>query len=271
MTVPASYPMTLNAVRTGCNQTSNRDPVVDYDQQTVERTARALKDRRAAARSCGPTVGRRTLKYHQTPRRAARTSTDGRAGAAHGAAAARRAGAGRAEDPHRAAARVRRPRRGRGVPGPAWPPGPSRWCASSAAAGQQDRRWVHLLGPVAGGRRRRRPRAVDRDAVLAAGRRGARRPGAWRRTTRWPRPTPTTLVDELRRRCRSSAGCSTGWPTHGRRRPGGRGRLGPGPRHGVPGRGWRRRHRDRPLARRWSRRPGAASRTAATRSATCAG
>jgi len=44
-TVPASYPLTANALRAACNQTSNREPVVDFDQQTVERTARALKER----------------------------------------------------------------------------------------------------------------------------------------------------------------------------------------------------------------------------------
>ncbi len=35
-TVPRSYPLTLNALRTACNQTSNRRPVVDYDDRTVE-------------------------------------------------------------------------------------------------------------------------------------------------------------------------------------------------------------------------------------------
>ena len=43
-TVPGSYPLTANALRTACNQTNNREPVVDLDQETVERTARALKD-----------------------------------------------------------------------------------------------------------------------------------------------------------------------------------------------------------------------------------
>ena len=43
-TVPTSYPLSANALRTACNQTSSRDPVVDYDQQTVEQTARSLKE-----------------------------------------------------------------------------------------------------------------------------------------------------------------------------------------------------------------------------------
>jgi len=63
-TVPASYPLTANALRTACNQTSNREPVVDFDQQTVERTAKALKDR-GLLRIVWSDTGRRTLKYHQ--------------------------------------------------------------------------------------------------------------------------------------------------------------------------------------------------------------
>ena len=63
-TVPATYPLTANALRTACNQTSNRDPVVDYDERTVERTARALKDR-GLLRIVWSDTGRRVLKYHQ--------------------------------------------------------------------------------------------------------------------------------------------------------------------------------------------------------------
>ena len=64
VTVPATYPMTLAAVRTGCNQTSSRDPVVDYDEQLVESTLRGLKDRQLV-RIVWSDTGRRTLKYHQ--------------------------------------------------------------------------------------------------------------------------------------------------------------------------------------------------------------
>src|SRR5688500_12928399 len=63
-TVPASYPLTANALRTACNQTSNRDPVVDLDQPTVERSARSLKER-GLLRIVWSDTGRRTLKYHQ--------------------------------------------------------------------------------------------------------------------------------------------------------------------------------------------------------------
>jgi len=64
VTVPTTYPMTLAAVRTGCNQSSSREPVVDYDEPTVERTLRRLKDRQLV-RIVWADSGRRTLKYHQ--------------------------------------------------------------------------------------------------------------------------------------------------------------------------------------------------------------
>src|SRR3954451_7194470 len=56
--------MTLGAVRTGCNQTSSRYPVVDYDEPAVEATLRRLKDRQLV-RLVWADSGRRTLKYHQ--------------------------------------------------------------------------------------------------------------------------------------------------------------------------------------------------------------
>jgi len=65
VTVPASYPLSLNSLRTACNQSSSRDPVTDYDEQTVEQAARRLKDR-GLVRIVWSDTGRRTLKYHQT-------------------------------------------------------------------------------------------------------------------------------------------------------------------------------------------------------------
>jgi uncharacterized protein YceH (UPF0502 family)/2-polyprenyl-3-methyl-5-hydroxy-6-metoxy-1,4-benzoquinol methylase len=64
-TVPATYPLTLNALRTACNQTSSRDPVMDLDERTLETSARALRDR-GLIRIVWADTGRRTLKYHQT-------------------------------------------------------------------------------------------------------------------------------------------------------------------------------------------------------------
>src|ERR1700744_2227705 len=34
-TTPNVYPLSLNALRNACNQSTNRDPVVDYDEATV--------------------------------------------------------------------------------------------------------------------------------------------------------------------------------------------------------------------------------------------
>jgi uncharacterized protein len=64
VTVPAGYPLTVNALRTACNQSSSRDPVVDYDDQMIESTARALKGR-GLVRVVWDGRGQRTLKFHQ--------------------------------------------------------------------------------------------------------------------------------------------------------------------------------------------------------------
>jgi uncharacterized protein len=44
-TTPDAYPLSLNALRLACNQATNRDPVVDYDEATVVEALRrtALK------------------------------------------------------------------------------------------------------------------------------------------------------------------------------------------------------------------------------------
>ena len=44
-TTPDGYPLTVVALLAACNQRSNRDPVVDYDEETVERTLRSLHER----------------------------------------------------------------------------------------------------------------------------------------------------------------------------------------------------------------------------------
>jgi uncharacterized protein YceH (UPF0502 family) len=63
-TVPASYPLSLNHLRTACNQTSSRDPVSDYDAETLEHALRDLKHR-DLVRVVWAGKGSRTLKYHQ--------------------------------------------------------------------------------------------------------------------------------------------------------------------------------------------------------------
>jgi len=63
-TVPASYPLSLNALRLACNQSNSRDPIVDYDERTISDTARSLKDRHLL-RLVWAGAGSRTVKYHQ--------------------------------------------------------------------------------------------------------------------------------------------------------------------------------------------------------------
>ncbi|MFG1812837.1 DUF480 domain-containing protein [Kribbella sp. NPDC049174] len=166
-TVPASYPLTANALRTACNQTSNREPVVDYDQGTVERIARSLKDRELV-RTVWAGAGQRTLKYHQT--------LDERLGL---------------EADERALLTVLL-LRGAQAPGelrtrtdrlhPFGDRTAVEECLRRMAErpeplvrelerrpGQQDHRWIHLLGPLPEQAAPVATEAVDRDAVLAAG------------------------------------------------------------------------------------------------------
>jgi uncharacterized protein YceH (UPF0502 family)/SAM-dependent methyltransferase len=173
-TVPASYPMTLNALQTACNQTSSRDPVVDYDQDLLQATLKSLKDR-GLVRVVWADRGPRTLKYHQTLDERLSLQPDERAlitvlllrgaqapgelrtrterlhafadrGEVEGVL--RRMGAQTSERPTPLVRELeRRP-------------------------GQQDRRWVHLLGPVAADAAATIPSptpAVDRESVLAEG------------------------------------------------------------------------------------------------------
>ena len=169
VTVPASYPLTLNALRTACNQSSSREPITDLDEQVVESTARGLKDR-GLVRIVWSESGRRTLKYHQTLAERLGLAPDERAlltvlllrGAqAPGALRARTERLHPFADkeaveaclvrmsetyPPLVAQQPRRPR-------------------------EQDHRWVHLLGPVddATPAAHATPAADDRDGVLADG------------------------------------------------------------------------------------------------------
>lgn len=65
ITVPGSYPLSLNALRTACNQSSSREPVMELEEGEVEQSARELKNRELL-RIVWSDSGRRTLKYHQT-------------------------------------------------------------------------------------------------------------------------------------------------------------------------------------------------------------
>ncbi|HLF40051.1 MAG TPA: YceH family protein [Acidimicrobiia bacterium] len=48
MTTPDYYPMTQNAVMAACNQLSNRNPVVSYDDNTVRLTLNSLRGKQVA-------------------------------------------------------------------------------------------------------------------------------------------------------------------------------------------------------------------------------
>lgn len=53
ITTPDYYPLTLNALTNACNQLSNRDPVVAYDENTVLRAVDGLRDKRLATHYAG--------------------------------------------------------------------------------------------------------------------------------------------------------------------------------------------------------------------------
>jgi uncharacterized protein len=60
-TTPDAYPLTLNSLRLACNQSTNRDPVVDYDEATIREALGELGRRRWARSGSGH--GGRSLKY----------------------------------------------------------------------------------------------------------------------------------------------------------------------------------------------------------------
>jgi uncharacterized protein YceH (UPF0502 family) len=64
LTTPQQYPLTLNALVLACNQTSNRAPVVDYDESVVEAALSQLKDQRLV-RFVLPSHGRSVVRYRQ--------------------------------------------------------------------------------------------------------------------------------------------------------------------------------------------------------------
>jgi uncharacterized protein YceH (UPF0502 family) len=61
ITTPDQYPLSLNALVNACNQKSNRDPVLNLDEQTVQSTLDALKKRFLVSEASG--YGSRVTKY----------------------------------------------------------------------------------------------------------------------------------------------------------------------------------------------------------------
>lgn len=60
-TTPDQYPLSLNALRLACNQSTNRDPVVDYDEHTIREALERLSRRRWVRLASG--AGSRATKY----------------------------------------------------------------------------------------------------------------------------------------------------------------------------------------------------------------
>ncbi len=58
---PEYYPMSLNALVNACNQKSNRDPVVHYDEETVEQALETLREKGLVLMISG--AGSRVQKY----------------------------------------------------------------------------------------------------------------------------------------------------------------------------------------------------------------
>jgi uncharacterized protein YceH (UPF0502 family) len=66
LTTPEYYPMTMNALVAACNQKSNRDPVVSYDESTVTAALDSLRDKNLVYTFHGSTS--RVVKYkHMLP------------------------------------------------------------------------------------------------------------------------------------------------------------------------------------------------------------
>ena len=63
-TTPEYYPLSLNSLVTACNQTTNRDPIVNYHEKTVEQGLDLLRQKKLAMLI--HTAGARVAKYRHT-------------------------------------------------------------------------------------------------------------------------------------------------------------------------------------------------------------
>jgi uncharacterized protein YceH (UPF0502 family) len=63
-TTPDVYPLTLNSLRLACNQSTNRDPVVDYDENLIRGAIERLVQRKWA--TLASWSNRRSMKYRHT-------------------------------------------------------------------------------------------------------------------------------------------------------------------------------------------------------------
>ena len=60
-TTPEAYPLSLNALRLACNQSTNRNPVVDYDEPEIRAALDRMSNRGWVRLASGP--GSRAVKY----------------------------------------------------------------------------------------------------------------------------------------------------------------------------------------------------------------
>ena len=61
VTTPDNYPLSVNALINACNQSTNRDPIVTYDETTVERALEALREKGVSRRVRA--TGQRVVKH----------------------------------------------------------------------------------------------------------------------------------------------------------------------------------------------------------------
>ncbi len=75
-TTPDVYPLSLNSLRLACNQSTNRDPVVQYDEEVLRDALHRLQRRGytrlasgAGARRSTATCWRKRCRWARTSRR----------------------------------------------------------------------------------------------------------------------------------------------------------------------------------------------------------
>jgi uncharacterized protein YceH (UPF0502 family) len=61
ITTPEYYPLTVNSLQNACNQKSSRDPVVQFDERTVEQALETLQNKHLVVRISG--AGHRVEKF----------------------------------------------------------------------------------------------------------------------------------------------------------------------------------------------------------------
>ena len=203
-TVPDTYPMTLNGVRTACNQTSGRDPVLSLGELEVQAGLDRLRAQ-GLTRVIHPSHGARTPKHRQVldevlgldPARARRR---------HPAPPARRRRRPASSDRGRIGSTTST-RSTRSTPrSTCWRSATSRSSRSCPASRVRRRR-----GGSTASARWTRPAGRDRTPPCSRpGRRGTRRSS--RRTTRSPPRTPTSSSTSSTA-SPSTGGCSSASPT----------------------------------------------------------